>query len=285
MNNFGRKMKITVGKLTFNNDDLETHFEVTFDDDSKANQSTVDIYNLSKDTLAHIKKGDPINIQAGYGTSTGVLASGKVSKILTKNEGVDKITTIYMIEGDDFSTVKITPKTADPAERYKKGKSKGKPMHQTMKIAFKAKTDGKTIITRLVAKLGIKLGGPIQLVRNKVYPKGYVVTGLIMNNLEEVVHDCGSVIYHRRGKLIIRPLALGTDEKFLLKEDTGLIQSPDPFEEDGVKGFKVKCLLQHKITTASIIQIQSKTANGTFRVRKGNHIADENDFYSEFDIV
>lgn len=287
--NFGRKTKITIGKMTFNSEDLEIQFEVPFDDDIKPNKSTIEIYNLSKSTISHIKKGESLNVQAGYASgSVGVLASGKISKALTKSENVDKITVITMIEGEDFTQIKLDSNSADPAEKYKdqSGKNKGKTKKQSMVINFKNNTDGKTIIKRLVDALGIKLDGPIELIRNKVYKKGYSVTGLIMNNLEEVVRDCGSVMYHRRGKLVIRPLTKGTDEKFLLEEDTGLIGSPEPFEDtDGVKGFKVKCLLNHKITTASIIKVKSKTANGTFRVRRGEHIKDASEFITEFEMI
>lgn len=285
MNNLGRKIKVTVGKMTFNSDDLEIRFENPFDDDPKPNQTVIEIYNLSKSTLSHMKKGDYVTLQAGYDKDVGVIANGKASKILTSKDGVDKITKIYMLEGDDFTRVKVTPKTADPAEKYTKGKNKGKSKKQAMKISFKKGTTGLTIIKRLIDVLGIKLGAPIKLVKNKVYKKGYTVTGLILNNLEEVVRDCGSVMYHRRGKLIIRPLKEGTDERFLLSEDTGLIGSPEPFDDDGIKGFKVKCLLQHRITTASIIQIKSKTANGKYRVRKGKHVADTDDYYTEFEVI
>lgn len=285
MNNFGRKIKVTVGKMTFKNDDLEIRFSSPFDDDAKPNQTIIEIYNLSKTTLSHMKKGDSVSLQAGYSKDIGEIASGKASKILTSKDGVDKITKIYMLEGNDFSRIKVTPKTADPAEKYTKGKNKGKSKKQAMKISFKKNTTGLTIIKRLVDVLGIKLGSPIKLVKNKVYKKGYTVTGLILNNLEEVVHDCGSVMYHRRGKLIIRPLKEGTDEKFLLSEETGLIGSPEPFDDDGVKGYTIRCLLQHRITTASIIQIKSKTANGKYRVRKGKHIADTDDFYTEIEVV
>ena len=285
MNNFGRKIKITIGSMHFSNADLEIRFEVPFDDDYKPNQSRVDILNLSKTTIAHIKKGTSINIQAGYGSDVGVLASGKISKVLNKKDGVDKVTSVYMIEGDDYTEIKVTSKTADPAEKYTKGKKKGQSKKQAMKISFKAGTDGKTIINRLVKVLGIKLGAPIKLTRNKVYKKGYVVTGLVQNNLDEVIRDCGSVMYHRKGKLIIRPLKQGTDEKFLLEESTGLLESPEAFEEDGVKGYKGKCMLQHRITTASIIKIKSKTANGSYRAKKGKHIADASDFITEFEIV
>lgn len=84
---FGRVIKISIeasgGKLNFNNDDLEIHFEVPFDDDAKPNISTVQIYNLTKTTINRIKKGANITVSAGYKSDYGVLTSGKVTKVLT----------------------------------------------------------------------------------------------------------------------------------------------------------------------------------------------------------
>lgn len=287
MNNFGRKIKVTIGRAVFTNDDLEIRFEVNFDDDPKPNAHKVQIYNLSQNTISQLKKGDTATIQAGYGNDIGVLAIGKVNKVLTKNEGVDKITTIHIIEGDDFTRVKVSVQNADKntIKYYKDGVKKGQVIEGSLGIGFKAGTKGSTIINRLVSVLGIKLAHPPILVRDKVYSKGYLVTKLIMNNLEEVVKDCGSAIYHRRGKLVIRPITQGIDENFILEENTGLIESPTPFEEDDIKGYTVKCLLQHRITTASIITIKSKTANGKYRAERGKHIADANDFYTQFDVI
>lgn len=292
--NFGRKMKIDIAGATFTNEELEIRFEVPFDDDVKPNQSFVQLYNLSKSTIAKLKTGSAMSIQAGYGTDVGLIASGKASKVLTKWEGTDKITTVYMIEGDDFTKVKVTQKTADKntISYHKEGTFKGQVIEGRLGIGFKPGTDGKTIINRLVKVMGIKLGGPVILKKNVIYKKGYLVTQLIINNLEEVVVDCGAVMYHRRGKLIIRPIDVGTDEKFLLEEDTGLIETPAEFEETNkrgskdvtVKGYSVKCLLQHRITTASIINIKSKSANGKYRAFKGKHIADADDFVTQFQV-
>lgn len=295
MDNWGRKIKIDVGNGTFTNEELEIRFYVNFDDDAIPNESKIEIYNLSNSTIAQMKRGDAVTIQAGYGEDIGVLENGKVDKVLTKREGVNKITNIHVIAGDDFSTVKVDETNADPGSiRYHKdGVYAGQVVEGALDISFKPGTDGLTIIKRVTSVLGIKLGGPIILKKNVIYKKGYIITKLILNNLEEVVRDCGSVLYHRRGKLIVRPIDEGTDEQFLLHEDTGLIQSPADFERTDsrgsenktIRGYSVKCLMQHRITTASIIEIKSGSANGKYRAIKGKHIADADNFHTEFDCI
>lgn len=299
MYNWGRKIKIDIGLGSFVSDgsenSLEIRFRVPFDDDSKPNESKVEIYNLSESTISQLKRGDDAVVQAGYGEDIGVIESGKVNKVLTRKEGVDKITTIYIIAGEDFSTVKVSAANADKSSVrfHKDGAFKGQVVEDALSIGFKPGTDGLTIIKRMVSAMGIKLGGPITLKKNMIYKKGYVATKLMLNNLEEVVRDCGSVLYHRRGKLIIRPIDEGTDEKFLLEEATGLLETPSQFQETDKKGtenrevmgYKFKCLLQHRITVASIIQSKSSTANGKYRVLRGEHIADKDDFKTEFQAI
>jgi hypothetical protein len=290
---FGRVKRVTFRSggytATYSNEGdngLEIRFEVPFDDDSKPNESKVEIYNLSSDSVSRIKRGVFCTIQAGYKGDVGVIASGVISRALTKSDGVNKITTVYILEGEDFSRIKVTTKTADPAEKYTSGAKKGQDKAQKLQISFRAGTKADVIIRKLVSVLGIKLAASPKLVRNKVYEKGYVVTGLILNNLEEVVRDCGSIIYYRRGRLVIRPLKDGFDERFTLQESTGLLGSPEPFDNGtGDKGYKAKCLLQHRITVASIIELRSKTANGRYRARKGKHVASGSEFYTELECV
>lgn len=256
---------------------IEIRFEVPFDDDSEPNDGTVYLYNLNKTSLSYIKRGASITVQAGYKADFGVLVTGRVSSVETRMEGVTRITKIRYLEGDDYSRIQVTKANATQA---RKGEQ------QKLEIAFKAGTKGSTIVRRLVDILGIKLDGKIELARDKVYKKGYIVTKLILNNLEEVVRDCGSIIYHRRGRLVIRPLRGGNDEKFTLREETGLLQAPGGFENEKEQGFNVSCLLQHRITTASIITIKSSTANGSFRVVRGKHICDgPNTFKTECEVV
>ncbi len=290
---FNRVIKVTIQNGSYNatytnsqEDGIEIRFEIPFDDDSEPNDGSVYLYNLNKTSLSHLKRGATITVQAGYEADYGVLVIGRVASVHTRMENTTRITKIRYIEGDDYSRIKVTPKTADPAEKYTTGKKKGQAKPQKLQIAFKKGTHGSTIIKRLVDVLDIKLDGKIELVRDKVYKKGYVVTKLILNNLEEVVRDCGSIIYHRRGRLVIRPLKKGKDERFLLDEDSGLLRAPGAFETESESGYAVECLLQHRITTASIIQIKSSTANGSYRAVRGKHICDGvNTFKTECDVV
>ncbi|MED3932971.1 phage protein [Priestia megaterium] len=270
---FGRVIKVHIEgdyKADVSNEDFHIEFEVPFDDDSTPNQSSISIFNLSSTSINRIKKGSSLTLQAGYKKDYGVLLSGKVSSVLTKREGVDKITTIYITEGQDYSSAKVT--AANSTDK------------KSLKIAFGKNTKADTIIRRLVSVLGMKLG-ELKLPKNPAYKSGYTVTGNILNNLNEVVKDCNASLYYRRGMIVIRSITEGTDERFSLEEATGLLDSPEPFEEEDSKGYTCTCLLQHRIATASIIQLKSRTANGSYRVKKGKHTASGSDFKTEMTVI
>ncbi|CAM4012944.1 phage protein [Mesobacillus zeae] len=261
---FGRIVKIQVSgdyKAEFTSSELHIEFEVPFDDDEKPNETSVMIYNLSQNSISRIKKGSSLTVQAGYKSDYGVLAQGEISHFFTRREGVDKVTTIKMLEGEDLAK----KKTAKP-------------------ITFKAGTKADVIIKRLASVLGFKLL-ELKLPKNVIYKKGYTVTGNIENNLIEVVKDCGASMYNRRGGRVIRSIKEGTVEHFRLEDSTGLLQSPEPFDEDGVRGYNVMSLLQHRITVASIIEIESKTANGKYRVKKGKHLCNGDEFRTEMKVI
>lgn len=314
---FGRVIRVQVGAgkdtLKFSNDDLEIRFNVPFDDDSKPNISTIQIFNLTKTTINRMKKGQNVTLVAGYEGDNGVIVEGKITKVLSAYEGPDKITTITFKEGQDYSGIKVDEKTADAPQKYfvkkrvklskpiktttvgKSGKKYTKTIKtktvqvakwkkQTMNITFAKGTTGETIIKRLAAILGIKIA-ELNLPKNKVYKSGFKVTGKIESKLNAVVKDCNASMYWRKGKVVIRSIEVGNDERFILKEATGLIEAPAEYEDEDVKGYSVRCLLQHRISTASIIEIESKTANGKYRARRGKHYCDGNDFFTDFEVI
>lgn len=306
-------IKTSGGILTFNNEELEVQFDVTFDDDSKPNVNKLIVYNLTKSTISKIKKGQNVTLNGGYKDDYGLLVEGKITKVISKYEGIDKITTITFKEGTDYSGIKIDADMADAPKKYyvsKRVKLK-KPItstkigkngrkytstinyktvkvvkwrKQTLNITFAKGVKASTIIKKLTGLLGIKLA-ECNLPRDKVYKNGYKVTGKIESKLNTVVKDCGASMYWRRGKVVIRSIEIGNDERFSLKESTGLIETPSQFEDDDIKGYSVRCLLQHRITTASIINIDSKTAKGKYRIKQGRHYYDGSDFISEFEVI
>ena len=52
-----------------------------------------------------------------------------------------------------------------------------------------------------------------------------------------------------------------------------------------VKGFDVEMLLQHRMQTASIVELDSKNYSGKFRVREGSHSYSGTDFKTTVKII
>lgn len=263
---FGRFVRVEVDtgsyRGAFTNDKFTINFSVPFDDDPFPNEATVSIYNLSNSTRNNIKKGSYMTINAGYSSDGyGVLISGKISKVETKRNGVDDVTTFYISEGVDYSNINVK---------------------QT--ITFKSGVIAQQILYRLAGELGISFTS-FNLPNNKAYSSGYTVEDTIIDKMEDVAKDCGASIYWRRGGLICRSITSGNDEHFTLEEDTGLIDTPEYWEDDTGKGWNIRSLLQYRISTASIIQLKSKAVNGSFRVKSGTHSYDGSSFITEAVVV
>lgn len=280
--NYMRVIRVTIGNVVIK--DLEIWGRSPFDNNATPNQTKLEIMNMSPSTVAKIKRGDTVTLEAGYDGDFGIISVGKLDRITERWEGPTKHNSFYYVEGDDFSKIKVSADNAskDTVKYHEDGYKKGDVVEGALAINFKKGTDGMTIIKRLMSALGMKLEGEIMLQENKVYKSGFQCTKIILNDLEEVVNDCGSIMYHRRGKIVVRPLENGIDERFTLNSNTGLIGTPSYEEQDGSKVIKVRCALQHRITTCSIINVESQYINGTYRVYKGEHIIEKNKFYTEF---
>lgn len=261
---FGRVAELICNGRTFSSDDYRIEFRIDFDDDPTPNTSEITIYNLSQSTINSFKKNDRVTLNAGYKNDKGVVLSGLITKVLTKREGTDHPTTISVIDSQPLNSDKTTNKT------YKKG----------VKASY--------IVNDLANILGVKLAA-LKLPNDKTYAKGYSVNGSIVEAMKAVVKDCGGRFYISRGKAYARSIKEGDDTQFVLSTDTGLIGSPEPYEEEtddkkGRKGYKVKSLLQYRMNTASIIQLESMHVKGRYRVKKGSHYWQGNNFYTEVEV-
>lgn len=248
-----QKAEVLVAGKKFAKDDFEIDFKVEFDDDPEPNISEIAIYNLSNDTISTIKKGSNIILNAGYEGDVGTILLGKVEKPETTWDGVDKKTNIIIGEGSDVWMKAYVSKAYSPG------------------------ITSRAILRDLSGQFGMELGD-FRLTKDITYVKGKSVSGMLQSVIREIVKDTGSKFHINKGKIYIRPWEAGDKTGFLLSSDTGLLESPTPFEEekDGKKisGYNVKMLLNHRITVDSILKIESKTANGIFRVWKGAHYGD-----------
>ena len=260
---FGRVVKITTGNLTIDNT-LDLEFTVPFDDDTEANEAEIRVYNLTKKTIGCFEANKELTITAGYGKDTGVIFSGVIASVKTKWSGQDKVTTIKVID-----SVSLKEKDIES-------------------ISFKAGVKASYILKTLVGKLNLPIA-VFKVKRDHSYKEAVTVSGGLMSAIKQYAEVCGVSAYINKRKVYVRPLSDGDNLNFTVTVDTGLIDSPEEFEEeiqseeytDTVKGIKFKMLLEHRITTASIIKLKSKNYSGTYRVREGEHVCNETDFYTE----
>ena len=250
---FGRVAVIRSGNVTLKSEELDIEFVVPFDDDAEANEAEMIVYNLSKSTIQGLKYNSVITIEAGYKGDTGLIFSGYISKVTTKTQGLDKITTIKAISDTDLQERDIT------------------------EISYKAGTKASYILKDLVSKIKLPVA-VFKVRRDYTYKDKTKVDGGLMDNIRKYAEVCGVSVYINNGKIYVRHISEGENISFVIKPETGLISVEDFEEEvtgedykDTVKGWEIECLLQHRLTTAAIVTLQSQNANGRFRVCSGEH--------------
>lgn len=264
---FGRVVKITSNGVTLDNS-LDLEFTVPFDDDTEANEAEIRVYNLTKTTIGRLRPNNEISITAGYKKDTGVIFTGVISTVKTRWSGQDKVTTITAIDCEDLKERDVDS------------------------IAFKAGVKASYILRSLVDRLGLPVAC-FKIRRDHTYKDAVTVSGGLMSAIKQYAEVCGVSAYINKRKVYVRHLKDGDNLGFTVDADTGLIGSPEEFTEeiqsedytDTVEGIKFKMLLEHRITTASIIRLKSKDYSGTYRVREGEHVCNETDFYTEITAI
>lgn len=268
---FMRETNVLFNNEKYSGDDFTIEFEVPFDDDSEINISTIKMYNLSEKTIAKIKKDKPIVLNAGYKRDYGSILSGVCKYQETNWSGLDKITTIDV---------------ADDNNRW---------LNYLIKKTYKVGTTAKEILNDLTALTGFEIGA-FELPVNQRYPNGKTFNTKLGKAIKTIAKDCKAKVHINKSKLFIRPKNAGDNMGFVIDEEHGLIGSPERIEKESediktktkktVTGWKIKTLLNHRITTDVIVRVKSKTANGLFRVESGSHKGSSNggDYYTEMEV-
>lgn len=249
---FGSKAVVRCGDVTINSSTLDLEFTVPFDDDMEPNEAEIIIYNLSETTVNRLKVKSGISIEAGYKNDTGIIFKGYINKVSTRYDGADKITTLKCL--DD-----ITKKSVE-------------------NLTFAKNTKASYILKSLIDKTGLPVAA-FKMRRDHTYTNEQTVDGDLMGNIKKYAQVCGVSVYVNKGKVYARHIKEGENISFTVQSATGMVGSPEPFEEEltaedfkeTVKGYDITMFLQHRMTTAAIVSLSSKTANGKFRVRSGTH--------------
>lgn len=260
---YGHRVLIQTGDVTISNDELDCEFEIPFDDDTEADEAEILVYNLSDLTIQNIKKGNPITVTAGYGSDTGVICNGFISKARSYYSGEDRVTEIHAMDKPDQ-------------------------VDQELKsISYAGGTPASRILQDLVGMTGL----PVAVFapkRDHIYKDKATVDGGLMENIRKYAAVCGVSAYICKGQIYVRHILDGDGLDFMLSSDTGLLELSEFEEEqtaedfkDTVHGYEITMLLQHRVTTASLIHLQSRNVSGMYRVREGSHVYDGTDFLTK----
>lgn len=254
---FGFKATIQTDKTVLSSTDFDFEFDIPFDDDTVPNEATITIFNLSNSTINNFAKDNELTVTAGYGDDTGIILRGKISNIKTKHSGVDKITEVKVLDNADYKDIDIVEQT------YTEG------------------VTASYILQDLISKLNLNVA-VFEVQRNHTYDSDVSVKGSITEAIKKYANVCGVSVYIHKLQVYCRPIWKGDNIHFTVCPDTGMIDSPEPFEEestseeykDVVTGYNISMLLQHRVATAAIVEVSSKDYKGTYRVCSGTHTFD-----------
>jgi len=260
---WNRQCTVVAGGKLFNMDELDIEFSIPFDNDEEPDVADVKIYNLSENSINSINKDKHVIINAGYRGDVGTIFKGTIQKSFTRWSGVDKTTQLTIGDGSHQWLTKH------------------------VSVAYGGGITASAILGDLTGRFGLEIG-KLNLVNDLTYPNGRIIDCSLKDAIIQIVNECDTEFKISQGRIFIMHHEQGIPTNFVLNKDSGLIGSPEVFEkeENGetYKGFKVKMLLNHRITINSILQIQSKTANGTYRVLRGSHKNNGNDFLTTVEV-
>lgn len=262
---FDRLCQITVQdkKLV----DLDVEFRV--DRSLQPSQNTADfsIYNLSKDTRKHLsdvkggvvvqlfagyKSGNPLGAQTAVSESPPLIFLGKLRELTHLRDSADWITKVSSGDGDE--------KTKHP-----------------ISFSLGPGTDLQSAVTKIVKDMGVGIGNSAQMIlkgkfkdAGTQFAEGVVIHGNSGEELRKLLKSAGLEHSVQNGQLQVleQGKALNTTA-VKLSPSTGLIGSP---EVGGKAKLKARSLMNAQIFPGRLLQIESESIQGFFRVDRAVYV-------------
>lgn len=272
--------------------DLHIEATINYKKTTKAASSParIDIYNLSRATLAKIKPESTIILQAGYETDKElpIVFAGQIVTVATSRRNVDKITTI--LAGGAYTVQKNLRMSGTI------------PKGSTYKQAIQ-------LLLNKAAEYGLPTGAfrtdPQEVSKeskNKqdklkiVLEDGYAVSGWLMNSLNDLCSSIGYRTYISVGKIYVEPKEFSktlelftiTSEVVIgdiqLKTDSSSKLSGSTTHKSGIT---VKILVDGRLTLDKKIRIPEGEYSGVYDIAKLDHKLsyEEADWFSTMDLT
>ena len=253
---------------------LKIGFDVLKTSDPKANETTLNIWNLSKTTYDRTAIVDTdVIIRAGYEDEGGLIAIayGKVISSKRKIERPEIIHEYTILDGQKESR-----------DAY-------------VSVSYKRGTTSSTIIRNLIEFIGlpIALGSDIP---QQEYTSGYSFVGLAVDALGEVLARLSYTFTIQNQEIyIFKEGDFINAQAEVISPETGMIDSPVALTDAQDSGnapsdkqkYSVRSLLKPRILPNTQISIQSSVASGFFIAQTVHHVGDnwEGDFTTDMEVI
>lgn len=279
---YGRRYRVFVeieGNKAFDVSNLRCTFEIIKTSYMEANQSILQIYNLSpEDENKLIKQGQRIIIEAGYvGSQYGKIFDGNVIQaIRSKENGTDYVLTLVSMDNDRYTSYGL------------------------INVALVAQQSAREVVDTLAnkAKVTSEIGYVSQM--DITYPRGKVMFGLSKDYLSQIASSQNSTYYSEDGKINIINIAEQPPERIKsYGPKNGLINVPTQTE----LGISCTVLLDPSLKINTFFHVDNEKitgyrytpgqpvraldGEGIYRVIRLTHKGDTrgNDWYSEIEAV
>lgn len=261
MNNWIRTYQFSAGQaggIGFGTNELHIQFSVEKSDVASPNTAKISLWNLNPTHKAALEEKDcVVTLNAGYRGNMTLVLTGTVTNVITEDDGADQKTTIDVLDG-----------RKELRDSY-------------VTLGYLQSTDSKLILQDAAGQMGL----PITFSPGASFKplESYSYVGLAKNVLDKVCASNNLTWTIQNGVIQVtksnEPISTIAH---LISSQTGLIGSPKKLtqseknsgsaEENSSKnkaqaGWEIRYFLNAAIGVNDLVQLQSKTASGIFRVK------------------
>lgn len=248
---FIQEKQVIVNGLDFKSPPFDIEFVIGFDTNSDSNNGTIEIFNLSRESINQIEKDEKIVVKAGYEGDIGVVIAGDIKKVGNRWEGQDRITRMTVAEDVN------------------------KWLNKTINMTWRKNIQVERVVRDIISVLGLSVGG--LKIPNVRYESGKTFTTTCKKALEQIANDFNLKLYTSRGTIHMLPDMESVEKVIRISHGTGLIEG---VEKDDDK-YHTKTLLDYRIKPDTILDIESQEMPGKYRVVDGEHISSGDSFFTE----
>lgn len=224
-------------------------FNVEKSDSASPNNTTLQIWNLSDESIAVLEQEYCIvELHAGYEGSLSLIFVGEVEDVITNMDGADRLTEVTIVDG--MKSIQ----------------------ESNISISLKGKVPSSKVYTLAASKMSLPLKRQTGL-KYVTYPFGYSFVGKVSDMLDKLAAANNHAWSIQNGILQIVNKGEGIEHTgFLLSPTTGLCSIPKRIKigsnDTKEKGWEVEFFLNGAVAINDVIRLESRIATGDFRVYK-----------------